>query len=324
MLLQFLPISALNIADDSFRITFSTHVETLAGSIKAVGIVQPIIVRHTVDGTYQIVTGYRRVLASQKLARQTIPVLIYEHTDLSVLQAFLFNLHDNLATRRLDLAEKATALQKLANIYAVAEDELVKKYLPMMREEPSYKVLHQLLALEQCSTPMKELIVVRDYALSTAARIAEFSPATQEALLSVLRPLRATTAKLNELLTMIREISARDAITVEDVLQRYQLLSVVADPGVAPAAKLAALRQTLRGVRLPTLAKKQEQFAGLLQDLQLPTQAKLTTDPFFEESKFKLECKFSGADELEAVFSNIQKAFERQTWHKIFDWYKAA
>ncbi|MBI2344138.1 MAG: ParB/RepB/Spo0J family partition protein [Deltaproteobacteria bacterium] len=323
MLLQFLPMSALNIADDSFRMTFSRNLDALVSSMKTIGIVQPILVRHTVDGTYQIVTGYRRVLASQKLARQTIPALVYEHTDLSVLQAFLYNLHDNLATRQLSIVEKSNTLHKLAYVYSTAEDELVKRYLPMMGEEPSYKVLHQLLSLHQCSGPMKELVVDHQYALSSAARIAEFSPTTQEALLSVLRPLRATTAKLNELLSMIREISARDAMTVEEVLQRYQLLSVVADPGVAPTAKMAALRQTLRGVRLPTLARRQQQFAGLLQELQLPNMAKITADPYFEDNKLKLECQIRGPEELETIVSHLQKAFERQAWHKIFDWYNS-
>jgi ParB family transcriptional regulator, chromosome partitioning protein len=150
MLLQFIPISTLNVADDSFRITFSAKVSKLAASIKAVGIVQPILVRHTVDGTYQVVTGYRRVLASNELARQTIPALVYEHTDLSVFQAYLYNLHDNLATRQLNIIEMAMAMQRLSSVYGTSEDELVKKYLPMMQQEPSYKVLHQLMMLNQC------------------------------------------------------------------------------------------------------------------------------------------------------------------------------
>jgi hypothetical protein len=143
-------------------------------------------------------------------------------------------------------------------------------------------------------------------------------------MINVLRHLNATTKKLDELLTMIREISARDSITVEEVLQRYQLLTIVADPSVATAAKLAALRQTLRGVRLPTLAKRQEHFAGLIRELELPQKAKLRADPYFEDRKFKLECQFENSDELEAVIANLQKAFEKQTWHKIFDWYNAA
>lgn len=322
MLLQFLPISTLNIADDSFRITFKPNIERLSASIKAVGVIQPILVRHTVDGTYQVVAGYRRVLACQHLARQTVPALVYEHTDLSVLQAFLYNLHDNLSNRSLNLIEKSTVLQKLSCTYNVAEDELVKKYLPLMSEDPSYKILHQLQSLNQCTLAMKELIIDLGYALSTAARTAEFSPTTQDSLISVLRPLRSTTAKLNELLAMIREISARDALTVEEVLQRYQLLTIVADPNNSPQSKLAALRQTLRGVRLPSLVQRQSQFASLLRDLQLPDKAKLVADPYFEDRTLKLECKFDQPEELEVLVERLQKAFERQSWRKVFEWYR--
>lgn len=323
MLLQSLPISTLNLADDSFRISFGESLDALVDSIKEVGVVQPIITRHTVDGTYQIVAGYRRVLAAQELLRQTIPAIVHEHTDLPVFQAFLYNLHDNLSTRRLNLLEMATVVEKLTTVFGRPEDELVKDYLPKMGADASYKTLHQLLAITQCSTDMKAQIVDRGYALSTAARIAEFSPSTQAALLNVLRPLRATTSKLNELLLMIREISARDAITVEEVLNQYQLLTVVADPSVAPPAKVLALRQTLRGVRFPTLVQRQEQFANLLQRLQLPGKAKLTADPYFEEPKLKLECQFEDEGDLQELVQHLQRAFEQNSWQKIFEWYRA-
>lgn len=323
MLLQFLPISTLNIADDSFRMTFAPQLERLTASIKAVGIVQPILARHTVDGAYQVVAGYCRVLACQSLGRQTIPALVYEHTDLSVFQAFLYNLHDNISHRRFNLIEKSIILQRLGQVYATPETDLVKKYLPLVGEEPSYRILHQLLSLTQCSANMKELIIEREYALSTAARIAEFSPSTQEALLGVLRQLRATATKLNELLVLTREIAARDAITVEEVLERYQLLTVVADPGVSPTAKLSALRQTLQGLRMPTLMQRREQFAGLLQQLQLPDDAKIKADPYFEDPKLKLEYQFSAPEELEDLVKHLQQAFENQSWRKLFDWYRA-
>lgn len=323
MLLHVLPLSALNVADDSFRMSFTPAIERLTASIKAVGVVQPIIVRHTVDGAYQIVSGYRRVLASQVLGKQTIPALVQEHNDLSVVHAFLMNLHDNLATRGLNIVEKAHVLEKLRSLFAVGEDELVKVYLPLMQEEPSYRVLHQLLSMNQCTTAAKTVIVEKGYALSTASRIAEFSPTTQESLVKVLRPLRATPIKMNELLLMIREIAARDAVSVEEVLERYQLLSIVIDPSVPPPAKLHALSQTLKGVRLPTLMERQQQFAHMIRDLALPEQAKLKADPFFEDRKMTLEYHFKAPEELEHLIAKLRQAFDRQAWRKIFDWYRA-
>jgi hypothetical protein len=169
---------------------------------------------------------------------------------------------------------------------------------------------------------MKMLVVEKEIALSSANRIAEFTPSTQTSLLDVLKHVNPSTNKLNELLTLIREIAARDGTSVEDILQRYQLLTMVADPTVAAPEKVAALRQTLRSVRLPHLTERQKELTSLIQNLQLPQTARLIADPYFEDPKLKLEYQFSDPNELTNLVSKIQEAFEKQQWQRIFEWYR--
>ena len=323
MLLQHISLSSLNLADDSYRITFAPRLDALKRSIKAVGLIQPINLRHTPEGTYQIVTGYKRVLVMQELERQSVPAIVYEPNDLSPTQAFLWNLHDNAITRPLNLIEKSSALVKLSQFYSMSEEDLVKHFLPLLEEEPSYKILHQLIVLGSLTEPLKNHVVMSDIALSTASRIAEFTPSTQQALLPVLAHIRPSANKLNELLSLIREIAARDGVTVEEILARYQLLQVVADSTTAPTDKLRALRQALKGVRLPQLSERQKQLACLIQGLELPDSAKIVTDPYFENQKMKLEYQFSQPEELNDLIQKIQEAFHKQQWHQIFEWYKA-
>lgn len=323
MLLQHLQLSNLNLADDSYRITFQPRLNALKGSIKAVGLIQPISVRHTQEGTFQIVTGYKRVLVLQELERQTIPAVVYEPGDLSPTQAFLWNLHDNAITRPLNVIEKSTALVKLSHFYSIPEEELVKQFLPLLDEEPSYKILHQLLSLASLTEPLKNHVVTNNVALSSASRIAEFTPSTQQALLPVLTHIRPSTNKLNELLALIREVSARDGLSVEEILSRYQLLKLVADPNAAPADKVRALRQALRGIKLPQLTERQRQLAELINSLDLPESARLVADPYFESQKMKLEYQFSQPEELSHLIAKIQEAFNKQQWQQIFEWYRA-
>ncbi len=323
MLLKYIQISNLNINDDSFRITFAPKLESLEASIRSVGIIVPIIVRHTPEGTYQIVSGYKRVLAMQNLARQSLPALVHEANDLSPTQAFLWNLHENASARRLNIIEQAVAVQKLHQFLSIPEQELVNQFLPLLGEAPSYKILHQLLSLGSLTEPLKNHVVQKDVALSSAARIAEFTPATQQELLGVLTHIKPSTNKLNELLALLREISARDGLSVEEILSRYQLLQVVADPNASPADKVRALRQALRGVRLPQLTERQKQLASLIESLNLPTTAKVVADPYFENDKIKLEYQFSQPEELGELIKQIQQAFEQQKWQQIFEWYRA-
>jgi len=323
MILQYLPLTSINLADDSYRITFAPRLDGLKRSIRTVGLIQPITVRHTPENTYQVVTGYKRVLVMQELGRQSIPSLVHEPEDLSPTQAFLWNLHDNAVMRELNLIEKATALAKLNQFYSMSEEDLVKQFLPLLGEEPSYKVLHQLLTLSNLTEPMKQHVVMSDVALSSASRVAEFTPATQQALLPVLAHIRPSTNKLNELLSLIREIAARDGVSVEEVLARYQLMQVIADTTTAPTDRLRALRQALKGLRLPQLTERQKQLSSLIESMDLPDSARLVTDPYFENEKIKLECQFSHPEELNHFITKIQEAFQRQQWHQIFEWYRA-
>ena len=183
--------------------------------------------------------------------------------------------------------------------------------------------MHQLLTLSNLTEPMKQHVVMSDLALSSASRVAEFTASTQQALLPVLAHIRPSTNKLNELLSLIREIAARDGVTVEEVLARYQLMQVIADTTTAPSDRLRALRQALKGLRLPQLSERQKQLASLIQDLDLPDSAKLVTDPYFENEKIKLECQFSHPEEIDDLIKKIQEAFTKQQWHQIFEWYRA-
>lgn len=323
MLLQYLPINSINIADDSFRMTFLPDISKLRCSIKSIGVVKPVHLRHTADGSYQVISGYKRLLACQELNRQTIPALIYEHNDLSPVQAFLHNLHDNVFSRELNIVEKATVASKLFNMYGITEDELANNYLPLMGEPKSYKLLHQLIDINQIIDSMKEHIVTGGVAIANAARIAEFSPSTQQALHNVLKHIRPNTNKLGELLSLIREISARDGISVEDVLHRYELLTIVARPDVAAPEKINALRQTLKGIKLPQLMQKQAEFGKLINDLQLPSNAALRADPYFENPNMKLEYTFDAPEELDTLVAQIQKAMEGQQWQRVFEWYRS-
>jgi hypothetical protein len=259
----------------------------------------------------------------QELGRQSMPAMVHEPQDLSPTQAFLWSFHDNAITRPLNLVEKSIALTKLKQFYSMPEEELVKQFLPLMNEEPSFKILHQLFSLDSLTEPIKNYVVQTDMALSAANRIAEFTPSTQQALLGVLSHIKPSTSKLNELLALLREISARDGISVEEILNRYQLLQVVASQTATSVDKVAALRQALKGIRLPQLTERQRQLAELIQGLDLPDTARVIADPYFENKSMKLEYNFSQPEELNSLVKKIQDAFEKQKWQQIFDWYRA-
>jgi ParB family chromosome partitioning protein len=82
----------------------------LAESIKAQGVIQPIVVRDIGGKRYEIIAGERRWRASQLAGLSEIPVVIREVDDRTVVAMALI---ENIQREDLNPLEEATALQRL-------------------------------------------------------------------------------------------------------------------------------------------------------------------------------------------------------------------
>jgi ParB family chromosome partitioning protein len=99
---------------------------SLAASIKAVGLLQPVLVRELHDEveTYELIAGERRWRAARRAGLQTIPVLVQVADDVASLeQALVENLH------RVDLnaLEEAAAYQQLIDEFGLTHEQVASR-----------------------------------------------------------------------------------------------------------------------------------------------------------------------------------------------------
>ncbi|MGO9857497.1 MAG: ParB/RepB/Spo0J family partition protein [Acidimicrobiales bacterium] len=99
---------------------------SLAASIKAVGLLQPVLVRelHDEAETYELIAGERRWRAARRAGLQTIPVLVQVADDVASLeQALVENLH------RVDLnaLEEAAAYQQLIDEFGLTHEQVATR-----------------------------------------------------------------------------------------------------------------------------------------------------------------------------------------------------
>ena len=85
---------------------------SLAASIKAQGIMQPILVREIAVGKYEIIAGERRWRASQLAGLQEVPVLVRDIPDEAALAMALI---ENIQRENLNPLEEALGIQRLIN-----------------------------------------------------------------------------------------------------------------------------------------------------------------------------------------------------------------
>lgn len=87
-------------------------LEQLAESIKAQGVLQPIVVRKKLDGRYEIVAGERRWRAAQLAGLERIPALVKDISDEAALAVALI---ENIQREELNPIEEAMALKRLSD-----------------------------------------------------------------------------------------------------------------------------------------------------------------------------------------------------------------
>jgi ParB family chromosome partitioning protein len=98
-------------------------LEELAESIKANGVVQPILVRPSEDepGRYILVLGERRLHASKKAGKNTVPAMVRK---LSLQQAAEMTIIENLQREDLSPLEQAEAFRVLSKDFQMTQAEI--------------------------------------------------------------------------------------------------------------------------------------------------------------------------------------------------------
>ena len=100
-------------------------LQDLADSIKAQGVVQPIVVRKLDPNSdrYEIIAGERRWRASQLAGLQEVPVIVKNVADEAALAMALI---ENIQRENLNALEEAIALQRLAEEFSLTHQEVAE------------------------------------------------------------------------------------------------------------------------------------------------------------------------------------------------------
>lgn len=139
------------------RITFDeNHLNDLADSIKQYGILQPIVLRKTVQG-YYIVVGERRFRASKIAGLKYVSAIIKDLTDEDMMELAVI---ENLQREDLNAIEEAESYQRLMTDLKITQQEVAKR---LSKSRPYIANMLRLLHL-----PKKIADMVKDGRLTSA------------------------------------------------------------------------------------------------------------------------------------------------------------
>jgi len=119
--LQYFPLDMIQPGKYQPRVDMSEDsLDELADSIRAQGLVQPIVVRPINGGRYEIIAGERRWRASKLANLEMIPTLVRDVSDRSAIAMALI---ENIQRENLNPMEEANALYRLREEFSMTHQE---------------------------------------------------------------------------------------------------------------------------------------------------------------------------------------------------------
>ncbi len=194
----------------------SESLQELADSIRAQGLMQPILVREVAEG-YEIIAGERRWRAAQLAGLTEIPVLVREVVDSAVAAMALI---ENIQREDLNAIDEAHGLQRLIQEFGMTHDAVAQSV------GKSRTAVSNLLRLLNLSRPVQDMLVAGLIEMGHARALLPLHAGIQQELaheietrgLSV-REVERRVARLKDMPdTPVRQAVPRDLLRLEEAL----------------------------------------------------------------------------------------------------------
>ena len=172
----------------------------LAESIKAQGIMQPILVRRLTagpnDGKYEIIAGERRFRAAKLAGLDSVPVLVRDVPDEA---AAAMSLIENIQREDLNPLEEAQGLQRLVKEFGLTH-ELAAQAVGRSRSAAS-----NLLRLLNLADPVQTMLMAGDIDMGHARALLSLDRATQ---ITAANQIAAKKMSVREAESLVKKLSA--------------------------------------------------------------------------------------------------------------------
>lgn len=294
-----IPIHKIDLTDRRFSISYPLKDGFLVSSIKAMGIIQHVIVLD--EGPYVIVTGFKRVMIAAELGLEYVPAYIIKR---EAKAALLMAIHDNVK-RGLNLVEKSYAITKMVEM-GFARQEILDT-LAIFSMNPHETMVERLMAISQSEDLFKDFIIKKTLSMKNIESLLAFDTKERESIIKAFSSMHTTEAYIRDVLKMLRIIKIRKGSIDKDLwFKGYD-----GDP--------VALRTVLKREINPILSSMEEALREVIKGCSIPPGIMIKVDPFFEKEYIDIILNVKDNDETLRALRKIEDIIERGYLERIFE-----
>jgi ParB family transcriptional regulator, chromosome partitioning protein len=289
------PLRQIDVADISnqrgpYCMSYGYDPTPLLKSMEKVGLLNPPCLVAKNAGGFEVVIGYRRILAARSLGWEKIFCRDVTDLKMTTLDLLLLNLYENLSTRSFNEIEKAMVLKRLS--LHVSHEGLVQDYLPFLGLSPYETVLRTYLLLEELEEPVKAGVAKGTISGQAARLLLDLEASSRLAIYECIINLRLNSNYQKQLIEYLVEISEIENTSILGILSRTPLTEILRKEPTNSPQKAKSLLGALRIMRNPRVADAEHGFQQQLSSIRLPPGTRIIHSPFFEDPSFTLEMTF--------------------------------
>jgi hypothetical protein len=294
-----------------YTMSYGFNLDSLRESISRVGLMNPPLVARNQQGSFDIVSGYRRILAMKALGESK--TLCEDVTSVlpSPFERFRANFYENLATRSFNDIEKALILHQLRG--HLGAEEILASFMPLLSLPSHEGTLKSYLELLDLEENIKKAIAQEEISIKTGKALVEMEKDSRHTLFHWIFILKLNFNQQLKLIEYVRDITIREELSIPKLLSDGSFLEILEGPRLNTPQKAKAVLETLRVRRYPRLAEAQHAVEHAVSEIPMPPGASIQYDPYMEDPCYRLEIKFAYGKDLKITIEKLHALHELET-----------
>lgn len=167
--------------------------------------------------------------------------------------------------------------------------------------------------------------MIREYALAkgfhaqTLERWLSWAAPDRDALASFVFELKISENHLRDLMDWLEEVASRDRTPIAAILAHQTIESIATDPRLGRADKFKRIKEQVRRLRFPRLARIEDEIRDKIQALKLPPAIRLSVPAGLEGGRLEMEFSAASGEEFARLSAQLNEAAAKEETRAIFD-----
>ena len=306
-------LSRIDSGDESFRITTQKNIDNLMDSINNVGLLNlPLLIEK--NSGYTVVCGFSRIEACQRLGWAGIEARIID-SDTQRLECIKYAITDNSLQRPLNLIEQSRSINMLSGFFK--DFNILTKELSAMGLPDNQSIIKKIKKICHLPRSVQSGILSNTISLVMALELGRLQQEAGESFAKLFEILKLSLNKQKEILTLVKEISLREDISILKVLENNVLQEILTNEDLDRNQRIRKIRIYLKQRRFPVITTAEKEFEKQLKKLKLGNQTKLIPPDNFEGTTYILKFSFTNLIELKDRKATFDALIQNPCLEKI-------